>query len=108
MGRLVFEIAARLADRGGEQFGAVRAAVQRLHVRHRLVHVAPEVVCESVIIDKNRGAVVQADKKRRAFALAGVAGVLAMSGFLGACSTPGTQNATTPDGSIIASGELPP
>jgi len=51
---------------------------------------------------------VQADKKRRAFALAGVAGVLAMSGFLGACSTPGTRHAATPDGSIIAPGDVPP
>ncbi|HAV37238.1 MAG TPA: hypothetical protein DCX52_12955, partial [Massilia sp.] len=31
-----------------------------------------------------------------------------MSGFLGACSTPGTRSAATPDGSIIGSSDTPP
>jgi len=51
---------------------------------------------------------VQADKKRRALTLAGMVGALAMGGFLGACSTPTTQHATLPDGSIIGSSDTPP
>ena len=51
---------------------------------------------------------MQADQKRRAFTLAGVAGAIAMAGFLGACSTPATRDATRPDGSIIGSSDTPP
>ncbi|KQQ88495.1 glycoside hydrolase family 10 protein [Massilia sp. Leaf139] len=46
------------------------------------------------------------DLKKRALALAGVAGVLSLSGFLASCSTP--KGATTPKGTIVASGKLPP
>ncbi|MDB5792396.1 MAG: hypothetical protein JWQ80_2420 [Massilia sp.] len=50
------------------------------------------------------GAVVQPDLKKRALTFAGV---LAMSGFLASCSTP-QKGASTPAGTIIASGKLPP
>ena len=52
-----------------------------------------------------------ADMKKRAFALAGVAGMLSLSGFLASCTTPqkGAQKgAAASKGVIIASGKLPP
>jgi uncharacterized lipoprotein YddW (UPF0748 family) len=51
------------------------------------------------------------DLKKRALALAGVAGMLSLSGFLASCTTPqkGTGKGTTaPKGTIVASGKLPP
>jgi uncharacterized lipoprotein YddW (UPF0748 family) len=47
------------------------------------------------------------DLKKRALALAGVAGMLSLSGFLASCSTP-QKGAATPKGTIVASGKLPP
>ena len=56
-------------------------------------------------MDKDKeGAVVQPDLKKRAIAFAGV---LAMSGFLASCSTP-KKGASTPSGTIVSSGSLPP
>ena len=52
-----------------------------------------------------------ADMKKRAFALAGVAGTLSLGAFLASCSTPQKgvqQGAAAPKGIIIASGKLPP
>ena len=50
------------------------------------------------------------DTKKRALALAGVAGMLSLSGFLASCTTPqkGAQNGATPNGTIHAEGKLPP
>ena len=51
------------------------------------------------------------DTKKRAFALASVAGMLSLGGFLASCTTPqkGAQNgAATPNGTIHAEGKLPP
>jgi uncharacterized lipoprotein YddW (UPF0748 family) len=48
-----------------------------------------------------------ADLKKRALALAGVASMLSLSGFLASCSTP-QPGATTPKGTIAATGKLPP
>jgi uncharacterized lipoprotein YddW (UPF0748 family) len=47
------------------------------------------------------------DLKKRALALAGVAGMLSLSGFLASCSTP-QKGTATPKGTIVASGKLPP
>jgi uncharacterized lipoprotein YddW (UPF0748 family) len=56
-----------------------------------------------------------ADLKKRALALAGMAGILSLSAFLASCTSPQKgaqkgvqQGAITPKGTIIASGKLPP
>jgi uncharacterized lipoprotein YddW (UPF0748 family) len=51
------------------------------------------------------------DTKKRAFALAGVAGMLTLSGFLASCTSPqkgAEKGAATQAGMIVASGKLPP
>ena len=47
------------------------------------------------------------DLKKRALALAGVAGMLSLSGFLASCTTP-QKGAVSPKGTIHAIGKLPP
>ncbi len=52
-----------------------------------------------------------ADMKKRAFALAGIAGMLSLGAFLASCSTPQKsvqKGVTASKGIIIASGKLPP
>jgi hypothetical protein len=57
---------------------------------------------------------VQPDLKKRAFALAGVAGALALGGFMSACTTQPTASGTQPgapaptDAPVVTGGEQPP
>jgi uncharacterized lipoprotein YddW (UPF0748 family) len=67
--------------------------------------VAPEVVCQS-LTKKKSGVVLQPNKKRRAFALAGVAGALAVGGLLTSCTT--TRPGQAPGSTPVAAGDLPP
>jgi uncharacterized lipoprotein YddW (UPF0748 family) len=61
------------------------------------------MVCQSL---DNKGAVLQPDFKRRAFALAGIAGTLALSGLLASCTT--TPKASAPRAVPLAGADLPP